>query len=319
MSVGLRVLAFLFLTMLAVGTSPAAVQKRIAMSFDDVPRHAGAFFTPEERTNELIAALKRGGVAQAGFFVTTGHLTKPYGADGERRIAAYAAAGHVIANHSVTHPWLSRTSVEDYVAEIDQAEAWLASRPGHRPWYRFPFLDEGGKDMAKRDAVRAALKARGLRNAYVTIDNYDWHLDALASKAKREGNPIDMDALRDLYVETLVDTANFYDRIAVETLGRPPAHVLLLHETDIAALFIDDLAAALRKAGWQIVSIDEAYRDPIAASEPDTWFLGEGRVSALAQMKGRTPASLVHERTNEDVLTKLFAERVLAPAAEASQ
>ena len=84
-------------------------------------------------------------------------------------------------------------------------------------------------------------------------------------------------------------------------------------------MFIDDLAAGLKKAGWEFVSIDEAYRDPIAASEPDTWFLGEGRVSALAQMKGRAPASLLHERTDEDVLTKLFTERVLALAAEASQ
>ena len=315
----MRFLSFLLAAMLAVGAMPAAAQKRIALSFDDVPRHPGAFFTPDERTAELIAALRRGGVGQAGFFVTTGHLAKPYGAGGDKRIDAYVAAGHVIANHSVTHPWLSRTSVEAYVAEIDRAEAWLASRPGHRPWYRFPFLDEAGRDTEKRDAVRAALKQRGLRNAYVTIDNYDWHLDALATKAKREETPVDMDALRDLYVETLVDTADFYDRIAVETLGRSPVHVLLLHETDIAAMFVDDLAAGLRKAGWEIVSIDEAYRDPIAASEPDTWFLGEGRVSALAQMKGREPASLVHERTDEDALSKLFAERVLIPAAEATK
>lgn len=315
----MRFLSLLLAAMLAVGAMPAAAQKRIALSFDDVPRHPGAFFTPDERTAELIAALRRGGVCQAGFFVTTGHLAKPYGAGGDKRIDAYVAAGHVIANHSVTHPWLSRTSVEDYVAEIDRAETWLASRPGHRPWYRFPFLDEAGRDTEKRDAVRAALKQRGLRNAYVTIDNYDWHLDALASKAKRDGTPIDMDALRDLYVETLVDTADFYDRIAVETLGRSPVHVLLLHETDIAAMFVDDLAVGLRKAGWEVVSIDEAYRDPIAASEPDTWFLGEGRVSALAQMKGREPASLVHERTDEDALSKLFAERVLIPAAEATK
>jgi peptidoglycan/xylan/chitin deacetylase (PgdA/CDA1 family) len=309
-------LLLVLLSLLLGLTTPAAAEKRIALSFDDVPRHAGGFFTPDERTKELIVALKRGGVPQAGFFVTTGHLSKPQGADGDKRIDAYVAAGHVIANHSVTHPWLSRTSVEDYVAEIDQAEAWLASRPGRRPWYRYPFLDEAGRDTAKRDAVRSALKQRGLRNAYVTIDNFDWHLDALASKAKREGTPIDMDGLRDLYVETLVMTANFYDRMAIETLGRSPAHVLLLHETDLNAMFIDDLAAGLRKAGWEIIPIDEAYRDPIAATEPDTWFLGEGRVSALAQMKGRQPRELVHERTDEEVLTRLFNEHVLKQAAE---
>jgi hypothetical protein len=114
----------------------------------------------------------------------------------------------------------------------------------------------------------------------------------------------------------MVDTAAFYDRMAVETLGRSPAHVLLLHETDIAALFVADLVAGLRRAGWEIVTIDEAYRDPIAATEPDTWFLGEGRVAALAQLAGRAPRSLVHPRTDEEELGRLFRARVLHEAPQ---
>ncbi|HEY0325815.1 MAG TPA: polysaccharide deacetylase family protein [Allosphingosinicella sp.] len=295
--------------------SPALAQKRIALSFDDVPRQAGAFFTPDERTRELIAALRRGGVRQAGFFVTTGNLERPDGVGGEARIDAYVAAGHVIANHSATHPWLHRTEAAEYISGIDRAEAWLRGRPGYRPWFRFPFLDEGRRDLARRDAVRAALRERGLRNAYVTIDNYDWHIDALASAARRERRAMDMDALKQLYVETLVGASNFTDRVAVETIGRSPAHVLLLHETDLAAMFVDDLAAALRADGWEIVTIDEAYRDPIAATEPDTWFLNAGRVAALAHIAGREPRTLFHERTDEEVLSRLFAERVLSPGA----
>lgn len=302
----------LFALLLITSWSGAEARKRIAFTFDDVPRATGAFFTANERTDALIDALRRGGVRQAGFFVTTGNLEKPYGAGGEQRIAKYVAAGHVIANHSHSHLWLHRTPVEDYVADLDKAARWLEKRPGYRPWYRYPFLDEGRRDLAKRDALRAALKERGLSNAYVTIDNYDWHTEALASGACREGKRIDFKALRDLYVETLVRTANFYEKMAVETLGRSPAHVLLLHETDVAAMFVDDLAKALRKDGWQIVPIDEAYRDPIAKEEPDTWFLGEGRVAALAQLKGANPRDLVYERTDEDVLSRLFNERVLS-------
>lgn len=314
----LLILLALFLaaaTPVFAAAAPASAQRRIAFTFDDVPRRAGAFFTPNDRTRELIAALRRGGVRQAGFFVTTGNLQQPDGSGGEARIAAYVAAGHVIGNHSTTHPWLHRTAAEDYILDIDRAEAWLRGRAGYRPWFRFPFLDEGRRDLVRRDAIRRALSERGLRNAYVTIDNYDWHIDALANRARRQGQSLDMAALRALYVETLVGAADFSDRIAVETLDRSPAHILLLHETDLAAMFVDDLAAALGARGWQIIPVDEAYRDPIAATEPDTWFLHTGRVAALAHLAGRQPRELMHERTDEAVLSRLFADRVLRAAA----
>lgn len=298
---------------LALGlTAPVAAQegKRIAISFDDAPRHPGGFMTPDQRTIALIAGLAEAGVEQAGFFVTTGNLDTDFGTGGEARIRAYVAAGHVIGNHSHSHTWLSQSSAADYIADLDRAEAWLAGKPGRRPWYRFPYLDEG-RDFMRRDALRAALAQRGLMNAYVTIDDYDWAIDDLARKAVEAGRPIDMNALRDLYVETIVGTADFYDAMARENLGRQPAHVLLLHETDIAGLFIVDLIKGLRAAGWTIVTMDEAYRDPIAQTEPDTLYLGGGRVAALANIAGKSPQSLVYERTNEAVLEKLFEERVI--------
>lgn len=295
---------------LALAT-PGVAAKRIAFSFDDVPRHAGAFYTPDERSKRLLSVLNSARVKQAAFFVTPGNLAKKDGQNGEARIAAYVRAGHVIANHSFSHKWLSRTSAADYLADVDRAAAWLKGRPGYRPWYRYPFLDEGRRDLTKRAEVRAGLAARGLTNGYVTIDNYDWHLDALASKAKREGRDIDMAALRQLYVETLVGAADFYDRIARDALKRQPIQVLLLHETDLNAMFVADVVAGLRKAGWAIVPIDQAYRDPIAAREPNGWFTNGGRVAALAQDAGRVPKDLIEPRTDEAVLTALFDARVL--------
>jgi peptidoglycan-N-acetylglucosamine deacetylase len=306
----------LFLALVALLIAfPATAEKRIAISFDDVPRMPGAFFeTSDKRTAALIAALKRAKVKQAGFFVTTGNLDKPHGVGGEARIAAYVKAGHVIANHSHSHQWLSRMTAADYLADVDKAELWLKGRPGYRPWFRYPFLGEQGTGVEQRDAVRAGLRERGLKNAYVTVDNYDWHLENLASNARRDGKKMDMDALRKLYVETMVLTANHYEAIAQEVLNRSPIHVLLLHETDLNAMYIADLVNALRKDGWSIATMDEAYRDPIAATEPNTLFLGEGRIAALGYLAGMKPGRLVHERTDEDVLAKLFSQRVLKEA-----
>ncbi|MBX3563820.1 MAG: polysaccharide deacetylase family protein [Sphingomonas sp.] len=294
---------------------PQERRKLIALTFDDVPRFRGAFMTPTERGERLIATLKDKGVDQVAFFLNPGQMTEFGDTRGAgQRIRDYVAAGHVIANHSNTHPHLSGTSAEAYLANIDAAEAWLSKQPGHRPWFRFPYLDEGGKDLAKRDAIRAGLKARGLMNGYVTVDGSDWNMEQLAIEALKAGKKIDMAALRDLYVETHVQSADFTDALAVRALGRSPAHVLLLHETDMAALFLGDLIDALRADGWEIISADGAYSDPIARAEPNVPSSNGTRIEALAWEKGIT-GKRWYDRNEMEIANPLFRERVLHEGA----
>lgn len=294
--------------------APASAQKRIALSFDDAPRSAGPFLDPDARAKKLTAALKRAGVKQAVFFVNPGNIGQPGHGDGLANLDRYVKAGHVLANHGWSHLRLSTTDTDAYLADLDRAEAWLKPRPGYRPWYRFPFLDEGGKDKAKRDALRTGLKARGLINGYVTAESSDWNIEALAIAAKKAGKKIDMNALRTLYVESHVGAAEFYDGLATKTLGRSPAHVMLLHETDIAALFIGDLVKALKAKGWTIVTADTAYADPLRDAAPDTPHAQGTLIEALAWEKG-LPAPRWYDRNDLRIANPLFAKRVLGETA----
>lgn len=287
--------------------SDAADRRRIALSFDDAPLADGALLSGVQRTDRLITALAEAGVEQAVFFVTTNKLAGPQAAE---RLRAYVAAGHVLANHSHTHPSLSRSAVPTYLADIELARSELAAFDGVRPWFRFPFLDEG-RDKQRRDQLRQALTEAGLRNGYVTVDNYDWYLAARVEQAAKAGRGIDHEALRQLYVDMLVACAEFYDAIAQQTLGRSPAHVLLLHENDIAALYIADLVGALRGRGWQIIGIDEAYADPIAATQPATLFNNQGRVAAIAEAAGRPRRELVHESEDQSWIDAELTRRAV--------
>ncbi len=306
----------LLLTALLLLQSATAVAggKRIALTFDDVPRQRGAFFTPEERSARLLAALRTAKVQQAAFFINPGRLEQPDGLGGEARISAYVAAGHVIANHSFAHPALQAVSAEDYLADVDKAALWLRGRPGYRPWFRFPYLDEGGTDKAKRDKVRAGLAERGLRNGYVTADGVDWHLEQLCIDASKAGKPIDMKALRRLYLQMQLSAVEYHDAMARSTLGRSPAHVLLLHETDLAALFVADLVAELRKAGWTIVTADRAFADPLNQAMPDVAYAGGTLTGAMAWEKNIDPP-LTPLWIGEAVATQLFQRRVLKETA----
>ncbi len=196
-----------------------------------------------------------------------------------------------------------------FLGDIDAAELWLKDKPNYRPWFRFPFLDEGRKNKAKRDAVRAGLKKRGLMNAYVTVDASDWYMEDQAIAAAESGRTMDWNALRDLYVESYVQSADFSDDLARRTLGRAPVQMILLHETDLAAMFVDDLASALKTDGWTIVTADEAYRDSIAYMEPDVDFADGTRTQMLAAE--RHIGKRWYQRNDQKVAKKLFAERVL--------
>jgi len=262
--------------------------KRIVLSFDDAPRGDGPRFTGEARTKALIVQLTEAETGPVAMFVTTQGFNALLG---KQRILDYVNAGHIIANHSDKHMWASRTDIADYIADIDLASRKLEDVPNIRAWYRFPFLDEGGfgkhnRDGLRRDALRSALDERGLINAYVTIDTYDWHLEQMWSNAVEDERTIDMSQLSKLYVAMVLDAVNHYDALAIEVLGRRPAQVLLLHENDLAASFTVDMVHALRDEGWTIIHPDEAYSDPIAKQIPETLFSGMGRVAALAADKG---------------------------------
>ena len=262
--------------------------KRIALTYDDAPTSDSQLLSGSQRTEMFLRQLEDARSGPVGMFITTRGMDAP---NGKKRVSDYAEAGHVIANHSNKHLWASRTPLEDYVADIDTAEQKLKGLSNRRAWYRFPFLDEGSlgeenRDGVRRDALRKALADRGLMSAYVTIDTYDWHLDTLWRQAIEDGRSVDLKALSDVYIAMVLDAASHYDDLSQQVLGRRPAHVLLLHENDLAASFTKDLIEALRADGWSIIHPDEAYADPIARQLPNSLFAGMGRVSALAADAG---------------------------------
>jgi peptidoglycan-N-acetylglucosamine deacetylase len=291
----------------AIPVAPVG-DKRIALSFDDAPRGPGGLLNVDARPQILITALREAGVKQAVFFVNPGRIDASNGHSAI--LTAYTDAGHVLGNHTANHKRLSTVSAEAFLADVDAAEVWLKPHAGYRPLFRFPELDEGGADKAKRDAVRTGLKARGLRNGYVTADAWDWELDSLARKAIEARKSVDMAALRALYVENHVEAAEFADRLARKALGRAPAQVLLLHDTDLAALYLPDLVKALQAKGWRIITSDEAYADPLAKEQPDLRDTNGTILQMVARAK-KVPGPYWFDRNEVQAMRMLFDSRVL--------
>ncbi len=227
---------------------------------------------------------------------------------GDTRMRAYQDAGHYIGNHTHTHQRISRLGVDAYVADIRKAHELLSKYENFIPLFRFPFLDEG-HDVESRDRLRMELTALGYSNGYVTLDNYDFYMDNLLQKALEQGRQVNDDALRRAWVETLMQAVRFYADIPDRYLDHAPAHTLLLHENDMAALFVGDLIQALRAEGWTIIDAQDAYENPIAAVVPDTLFNNQGRVAAIAESRGARRRNLVHPAEDTEYLDRYFEDQ----------
>jgi peptidoglycan-N-acetylglucosamine deacetylase len=295
----------LLLIIITLSFSLRSLSQEIALTFDDVPLSDGAIYTGTKRSSKIIETLKKHGIKQAAFFVVTSQINS----EGLQRLKMYSDAGHLLGNHSHSHNWIRAMGTANYISDIQKADSILKSTmlPYER-WYRYPFLDEG-PTKTSRDSICAALAALSLMSAYITIDNYDWHINGALGKAINSNTKINYDELKKFYLEHVYNSIQFYDNIGRQVLGRSPRHVLLLHENDLAALFLGDLIQLLKDKGWKIISPKEAYTDPIARESPDILFHNQGRLGAIAFAKGLKPAALVQQSEDEKYLDQLMMER----------
>ena len=95
--------------------------------------------------------------------------------------------------------------------------------------------------------------------------------------------------------------------IAQKTLGRSPKHILVVHENDLTAIMLDKLVAKIKSNGWKIITVEDAYTDPIAKVEPDTMQLGQGRVAAIAVADGYK-GPIVNRWEDEKEIDKLVLD-----------
>jgi peptidoglycan-N-acetylglucosamine deacetylase len=285
-------------------TTVSSNAQQIAITFDDAPLGDGPLFSGAERTSRIINTLKKHRVSQAAFFVVTGYIDST----NVQRLRSYSNAGHALANHSHTHSWIRNIGTASYIRDIQKADSILKKNFSPKPWYRYPYLDEG-RTTGSRDSIRIALDQLQLKNGYVTIDNYDWYLNGAFRKALEKKAKINYDVLKEIYLDHIWQSIQFYDAIGQKVLNRSPRHVLLLHENDMAALFLDDLLQLLHKKGWMIIRAEDAFTDPIAAQVPDVLFNGQGRVGAIAYSKGMKPIELIQQSEDEEFLDRLLESK----------
>jgi peptidoglycan/xylan/chitin deacetylase (PgdA/CDA1 family) len=136
-----------------IGTG--AGKRELALTFDDGPN--------DPYTLQLLEVLSQYNV-KATFF-----LIGKYVDQRPDIVREMVAAGHIVANHTYTHPNLICQSQTQFQEELSRCERTLGDAVGenHAPLFRPPF---GGR----RPAVFRTLKKAGLKPIMWSVTGYDW-------------------------------------------------------------------------------------------------------------------------------------------------
>jgi peptidoglycan-N-acetylglucosamine deacetylase len=297
-----RVVALLLLIVVL----PASAAHRVALTFDDgldpdaEPR-AGAW------NDALLVALREAEVT-AMVFPSLRHTG---GAAGRALMARWSAAGHGVGNHTSRHRSLGAkaTTLESFIADVQEADAAFSALARWQPMLRFPYLKEGAT-VAMRDGMRAWMRAHGYRPAPVSVDTSDWAYNEAYLQVLDRGSDAARQRLIAAYTAHLLDRATYYDRLAHAVQWGESPHVMLLHVSALNAAALPQVVAAFRAQGWRFELPEVAFADPLYRQQPEVLPAGESIVWSLARQAGVTGLRYPAE---DDVYERDAIARAVAP------
>lgn len=269
---------------------PLAAQKRIALTFDDLPFHPfrAALKDQQRLTAKLLGALERHRAPAIGF-VNEDKLLVKGEVDGRiGLLEAWLDAGFELGNHNHGHVGFQATplaSYQDAVVRGDAVTRWLLSTRGKAPrFYRHTFTQTGPTKEAK-DAFETFLGERGYAVAPFTVEHDDFVFAAVYEDAVTRGHLKEAARIREAYVAHLDPAMETFESMAAELFGRDIPQILLIHASRLNADALEAMLAKLEQRGYRFVSLEEALKDPAYAS-PDGYIGPRGPSWLLRWSKG---------------------------------
>jgi peptidoglycan/xylan/chitin deacetylase (PgdA/CDA1 family) len=254
----------LLLALLLVCQSAQA--ERLLLTIDDLPLVSAQYFTREEQARQfraILDAIERHG--SRGVFFANGE--RIHSSDGPL-LDELVKRGHVVGNHTYSHPSLNDVPVQEYQADILRNERALSRWMKRPKYFRYTFL-QTGLTRATRDAVAQFLAAEGYRAVPVTIDTDDWDFNLEYTRAVKRNAPGDAAAIARRYLETVARNAATGRAEARSKIGRDVSHVLLLHMNLLNADVLEQVLSGLAEDGFSFAPPDEVLDDPVYALEDD--------------------------------------------------
>lgn len=261
--------------------APPLLAQQIAITIDDLPYVMRSRTTPQEGVKivrDVTAALKAHDITATGFAIGNQLNLETFPA-----MQAFADAGHLVGNHSWSHPDYDSLSRWGFRREIRRTDRALKRWMSGAKYFRFPYLREGKSEKTKRVAENV-LKNQGYVNVPVTIDNDEWQFNQAYMDALDMGEVREASNIAKAYLAHMKERTAHFQTLSRKAMGRDVSHILLLHMNKINADHLDGLLAWYAAKGWRFITVEEALRDPLF-SAPDI-YVGPRGLSQIERVLG---------------------------------
>lgn len=292
---------------------PASSGRRtVAITIDDLPLNSlrNDITTQTTITRKLLHAIKSNKVPAIGFVNENKLLSN--GRQDEMRVALlqmWLDANLELGNHTFSHPDLHRiplsTFKEDVIRGEEVTSRLLKAKGRTLRYFRHPFLHSGNTIETKREFEKF-LAERGYRIAPVTIDNSEWIFARAYENALVRGDKQMARRVAEAYIPYMDQKFAYFEQQSMALFGYEMKQILLIHANALNGDYFDQLARAIKRRGYDFISLDEALADK-AYNSPDLyagpagitwihrWAITAGKDDDFFKGEPSTPAFVLKE------------------------
>ncbi len=251
---------------LALQSNAPISEKRIALTFDDVPfTKPMGYWRPREISNLILRTLQKSDIKAAGFVVQEKVEEDP---STYVILNDWVTRGHLLGNQTWGDVDLNQLSHRDFMEHAIDGQEYLRrlarAHPFNYRYLRFPQLHQGN-EKKKHQRVKRALDRGRYQVAPVTIKTATHAFNAAFIESERDEERLSR--LKSIYLQHVQKSLRYGESQSQRVFGRNIAHIVQLQIGIAAASFLPDLVGWLQEEGYSFVSFPEALEDPAYRTE----------------------------------------------------
>ncbi|MFC6272015.1 polysaccharide deacetylase family protein [Pseudoalteromonas fenneropenaei] len=252
------------------------IEKKISITFDDVPIHGEFALSPQSLANinhKILDTLKKYNIKATGF-VNEGHL-KDNAKLLQELLSAWQQHGHELGNHTFSHISYHQNDLNTYLTDIQKGAATTQIVLGKvkQKFFRPPYLHAGSTDEAQL-MLDEGLHKLGLQLVPVTMENADYVFDAPYTNKLESKNLSEANTYKKQYLEFTERRLDFYESASAKMFDQPVPHILMLHVNQLNADSLDSILMSLQSRGYQFQSLEQTLQQPIYAQPTQAFKFG---------------------------------------------